>query len=347
MPTAIAALQPTFVMQDVILHGSALPVDISQAVTDANIQMSTDGVTELTFTYQDPGFRTLAQKYLSKGSPVDYHDLKLIVAAIETAGGNSGLGEITITCRPAVVNALKWRRGPLVMRNVSPSEFVQRECAAVNAPSVVQPSSKQASIARDVYTPGQTDVDSSSWTTFTRLGDEIGYNIFEVAGVIYFGKYQYFMDKNTKVDVHWGVTQQAFNDPLQAATAPECRTSIDNATDDSSVSVTVPMSRAQAFRAGYILRLKGVPGFERSFFITSVSYSLSLQGTVSIDASIPTDPTPNPPDDTSGGSGEGGDYTPDQQMARGEAYLAEKPTPAAQTYVAKPFVNGGKGGHLL
>jgi hypothetical protein len=219
-------------------------------------------------------------------------DLRLVVAVVETGTGGSGKGSVTLTCRPAAVDKLKQRRGSLVMKNVSASQFVQNECSAVGVPCVVQTSAKRASISRDVYVVGQTDKNSSSWTTFERLAGEEGYELFEVTGTVYFGRFDHFIKVNPKFEVLWSTAPEDQSSPLLAEAAPQCRTSIDSDTDDRSVTVHVPIQRAADVRAGYVLLLSGVPGFDGSYIITDVTYDLLGQSDVQIDAVVPVDPAP-------------------------------------------------------
>jgi len=228
-------------------------------------------------------------------TPVTYRGLKLIVSVVETSQGG-GLGGITVRCRPAIVDKLKARTGVKVMKKVSPSTFVQSECKAVGATSVVQKSNKRAAIARDVKKSGESyDASSmpSSWTTFRRLADELGYVLYEVEGKVYFAQPTYIVAQKPKVLVSW--YSQDGNEPL---TIPQFRRSVDDT--DIEVSLELPLERASECIPGHGLVVKGFPSFSGTYMITQVNYPLVGAGTVSVTASTVKNPEPQKAGDTGG-----------------------------------------------
>lgn len=298
LPSQTATLDSIYVM------GTKLKKDIVGAVTSASLSMSTSQVTQLTIEMVDKGFAILGQGLFKIGTPVRYKDLYFVVSNTETKGiaGNEGL---TIKCRPETVSKLKARRGTKVMSGASPSEFVIAECKAIGASYYVQPSAKRSSVARDVPKAKEKyekDQEPSSWTTFDRLANELGYAMFEMAGVIYFAKPSYILNaaKKSPLNVTWRKSTYA----TESETVPVCIKSADS--KSVSVDVTLPPARAKECRVGRAMKLSGVPTFDGYYLVDTVDYTLSGQiERVSVSASTAIDPEAHPPDeptDSSGGS---------------------------------------------
>lgn len=290
---------PTTTVDSILLMGSKLKADIKENVTHAELSMSTSQVTQLSITMVDPNFRILKSGLFKIGTPVRYKDLNFTVSNTETTSinGNEGL---TIKCRPQIVTKLKARTGTKVMKKTSPSDFVKSECKAVGAKYYVQSSSKRTSVARDkpkAKEKYESDERPSSWTTFTRLASELGFVLFEIAGVIYFGKPSYLLNaaKKSAMRVTWNTgTVNTLSESV-----PQCVKSVDSAA--TTVQVTLPPQRAKECRVGRAIKLSGVPTFDGYYLITDVDYSLSGNtDRISLSASTPVDPEANPPTTKSG-----------------------------------------------
>lgn len=225
---------------DILFRGKAnLHTIDKDNVTSVTLDMSTTQVTELSFTIEDPGWKILSKGWFDIDTPVTYRGLKLNVSVIETTEGG-GLGGLTVKCRPQATTKLKKQRGSRVVKGVSPAAFVQSECNLVGVDAVVQPGPTKPRIARDTPQKGQEYDETnhpSSWTTFQRLANELGYLMYEVGGVIYFGKPTWLINQNPKIAVQWYPNTDAA--PLSF---PQFRQSIDS--EDIEVSVDLPLERA-------------------------------------------------------------------------------------------------------
>lgn len=279
------------------LRGAKLRADVAEQVTGAPLDLGTEQVTELTLTVEDPDLRLLRTGLFALGTPVDYEDLRLVISALAVDGGQAGTGGLSVECRPALVDRLKRRRGPLVLRNVSPSTFVETEAKAAGARgTVIQPSATRKQVARDVPKAGELDtVDASSWTTCQRLARELGFLFYEAAGFVYFGRPSWLLDRLTRTSVTWG--RAAEDEPhLAALRVPNVRRTRDSSTV-ATASVELDYTRAAEARPGRALALLGVPGFDGRYLITRVTFDLAGTGPVSIDAATPVNPKPEPPED--------------------------------------------------
>jgi hypothetical protein len=272
---------------DIIIKNASWSAQVGDDAMSADVSMDTEQVTELTINIDDPNFSILNKSNIPLGAQVIFRDLKLSVASVEVNDGG-GEGGMTIKARPDIVRRLKNQRGSRSMHNVSPSAFVAAEVHAASGTYLTEPSAKRATIARDVTPKGQQDdVTLNSWSTIQRLAGEIGFIAFEMGGVIYFGKPSWFLQHMPKVTVDFSKK----SDDLGTIGFPTCNRSLDNE-GRASIDLDVPLERANSFRPGYGLVLKGIPRFSATYFIKSVSFPVVGDGTVHISAETPHDPNP-------------------------------------------------------
>lgn len=275
--------------RDVIIRNVKWAKNISTDIISASLSLDIGQVSELTIEVDDPKWATFKASHLPLGAHVSYHDFRFNVARYElTAGG--GEGGFTIVARPRVVRNLKNRKGKLVMNNVSPSRFVALETRAAGGKAICQPSNVRQQVVRDVQVPGQEgNADTSSWSTFQRLANELGFIVYESAGIIYFGKPTWLVKRNPVHKVSW--TFGADDPPSRAVSIPTGYRSLDDM-GRATVDVTVPIERANEFRVGHSIRLTGVPRFsDERFIINTIDYPLVQDGgDVAINATTPFNP---------------------------------------------------------
>lgn len=278
----------------VTILGSRPTRNVREAITSATLSGSLTEVTQLEMTLIDPDWKLLEAGYFGLNMRVEVNEFKLEISNIET-GADGSVETTTLKCRPIVVRRLKDRRGPRVMRNVSPSEFVIAECKAVGAGYVVQPSARRKQVARDVPQKGEQEVavPPSSWTTFQRLARELGFIVFESCGVIYFGQPTWLMNSGAMptVEVAYNAPE---NDPRRPLSVPKCVWTRDEPA--KTMSTLMLIQSASQFRPGKRLILSGVPQFNGSYIMSSFSVGLlDPVPTADISAATPVNPKPQPP----------------------------------------------------
>lgn len=305
--------------------GAHLGIDIRESLRAATIDMTTDEVTQLTLSVVDPGWRILGTGLLVPGMQVDFEDFHLSIAGIDTedADGTEGF---TVKCRPLIVRALKQRVGALILRDISPTEFVSLECAAVGARLVAQSSQQRAIVARDVPTPGQLyDPLStpSSWTTIQRLAEELGYITFESAGVVYFAKPTWLVANLPSASARYRTGDVG----LWSDDVPLCSKSEDSLM--TSVQMRIPSRRVGLYRPGYALDFKGVPQFDGKYIVTAMSFDLlDVGGGVQIQGETPIDPVklqPPPSDGKRNGTYSSEDFVYWAVAQIGDRYVYGQP----------------------
>lgn len=281
--------------------GAPLSENLREALVSASFDMSTDQVSQLTLQFCDPGWKHMKDGVIIPGAWADVEDFQLMVANLEVGevGGSEGW---TAKCRSRAVRFLKGATGAKVMSKVSPTQYIQAECAPFGIKVVAQASAQRSQVARDVPEPGQTyDTPPSAWTTFQRLADELGYICYEAANTVYFGQPTWLL--NNADSGTFEVGYKTGDESLQCLTVPTCSKSEDAVM--KTVTLELPLNRISTIRPGKKLHLSGVPYFEGDYMVSSIQLDLAKpDATLSVTAQTPIDPQPHPPESRTGtGSG--------------------------------------------
>lgn len=323
-------------LRAVTVGGKPLPDDMLDMVISADLEMGVDQVTELTFTFDDPGFKILSSGKFDLDTPVLYRGLHLSTAVLETTEGG-GLGGLTVRCRPLAVRKLKKLRGDRVLHQITPAAYLRSECkkAGIAKDPLAQKSAKKKKIARDVKEDGaRYDPASypSAWTTMQRLAGELGYLLYEVGGTIFFGQPTWLVRHQPTVEVMWYP-----ENGMEPLSIPEFRHSEDS--KDLEISLTLPLERAGSVFPGVGIKISGFPKYTGKYFINSVAYPLAGDGTVTVTASTIRNPEPQTGTGTSTSSVTG-DWVNDADK-RGDncKYTPREMVDRAFTYI-KPSYNG-------
>lgn len=277
---------------ELTLYNRPFDNNLNDAIVSAVWESSVDQVSQLTITLDDPNFTILANGAFTQRAPVGLNGYQLIVSAVETNDG-SGLGGLTISCRPNAIDKLKQLRGAKVRKKVSPSTFVGSECAAAGvAIGDIQPTPKRPKVSRDVAKKGEHyDRESypSAWTTITRLADELGYLAYESGNRIYFGQPTYLSSRLPSFEVQWSNASGATSRETQLN--PVCRRSVDS--EDTEVELNIPLVHAGEAQIGSRLQLNGFPSFSGEYLLRSVSYPVVGTGWYTITGSTMRNPHPS------------------------------------------------------
>jgi hypothetical protein len=288
MATAADALTANDPIDGVIFFGARLQEDLRSELTKAEFDASTDQVAQITLAFMDPGLKRMANGLYTPKIPVNFEDYKMEVASVDISE-QSANELVTVKCRPRVVRQLKQRTGKKVYKNISPSQFVQRECKAIGVTCIVQSSAKRKQVRRDTkQSQHEYDNPPSSWSTFQRLAGELGFIVFESGNVIYFGKPSWLMSlgQSNPLRVNW----KAGDPDSWTLGVPECSKSSDSKI--ATVNFRLPIDRASECTVGRAVLVSGVPGFNGYFLLTSANYGLIRETEISCTASTPDDPQP-------------------------------------------------------
>lgn len=268
---------------NLLFRGRTLSKNVSENVISAGVEASMDMASELAIELHDPYFSLLQSGYFKIYTPVTYQGMNLVLSVIETGKGTGDRGKLTLRARPKAVLDLRKRRGKMVVNNTTASAFVQRECAAVGAKCVVEPTTKRQQILRDVAQRGQTYTATdypSSWTTFSRLANENGFVLFESKGTIFFASPPWLAAHRPKTYVTWSPKVEKY--ALDSLIVPEVRQSLDS--EDIEVTVELPLSRVSQVEPGNAFVFDGFPQYSGTYIVTTVEYPINNVGNLVVTA---------------------------------------------------------------
>lgn len=280
----------------IMLRGRRLRAEVGDALQAAEASVTIDTIGEIAITLYDPDFELLRSGLLAKRGTVDLEDWRTEISVVETNAAEDGAGQVLIRCRSAAVGRLKRRRGPMVMEDASPSDFVEHECKEVGAKYVIQPSAKRRTVARDTAKSSDeaegSGVRPSSWTTFERLGRELGYILFESGNTIYFGQPSWLRKRDGSPAVVTWQTGKA----TDCLGVPKFRDTLDGDDEATTVTFEVHRSRMREFLPGGRVQFKKFEPFDdEPFIVTGMAFPIVRDGILSVTAGMPTDPKPQPP----------------------------------------------------
>lgn len=290
-------LNPGGIIPELTFRGAGLVGRVAEAVIGVpTLDLSTDAVSELKLTLSDPGFALLESGLFAPGTAVDWTDLALEVAAVETGG--SGTPTLEIVARSKGAQALKRTKGALVVRNVSPTSWVASEAKRVGLGFLGEPSAVRPSIARAAPEPGAGEPESS-WDVIQGLAEELGFVAFEAAGRLLFGRPTWLM-RQVAAGAAWVMRYEPSDtvhrdaNPLDVIGIPTCRRSVN--ADETTVSAGVVRANGLKVRPGDLVKLRGVPTFDGDYLVKRVGIDLDALSPVELELAVPFDPPPQPPD---------------------------------------------------
>lgn len=312
----------------IIARGGRLPVTVTEAITSARYEAGVDATGQLTLTFDD---RTLeifrsglfeAGTATKAGSPLDWGPRRLEVRAAELTGE----GVLTVTARALGVCKMQRARGTRVTPNVSPSRWVELEGRAHGLAVVAEPSPGRPHVTRQA--------DEDSWDTCKRLAKELGFLAFEADGVLYFGRPTWLLGRpgnhTLLVDIN-PTSWQPVDDRVLAR--PTVRVTGDNATKVAELSVSVLPDLGHPVDPGWTLKLTRLPYLSGDYIVEKVTVPLDDNGVVSIDATTPINPTPEPPQPPpTAGSAGGGSFTGSFTYVAGKTSAGVVRSPGAGRY---------------
>lgn len=303
--------EPRIRLGRVIVRGGKIKIAVQDQVVDAVLSWGVTEITQLSMTIVDPDFAIWRSALFELGTPMLYREpgmteLPLRVTSVTTDGGPAGTGGLTIAARSEGVYQLRRRRGKKVMRKASPTDFVKAECKAVGLKVVAQKSPQRAQVARDLPQKGQEDLSGaarpSSWTTFLRLAQELGFYCYEFGGTVYFGKPTWLIEQD---DDPLKVAMPLDGAPakLVAREIPTVSASEDAEVPVEITGLAVGKERLAECRPGAAMKLLGLPPYNDNYLITTMSMPLLGNGPIDLTAATPKNPTPQPPVKAGGASG--------------------------------------------
>jgi hypothetical protein len=276
-------------LDSVLVAGTELAADVQAAVTGAPVLTSTtDEVTKLTLSLGDPGWKLTRSGLFGKRASVDTAGLPLEVAVVEP-GPMGGIEGLTVTCRARGVQLLKRTTGPLVRRDISPTEWIAVDARTAGYELVAEDTARRSQIARKAE---QGRDPETAWQVARRLADEVGFWLFEDGTRLYFGRPSWLLQRPgaTVWPVTW--TTGSPSGVIVPTAIPVLRSS-DDAEEAATITLQLPHRQAETVRPGDLIDLDGVPaGFVGRYLVTSMTVPHDDHSPIDVAAATPVDPTP-------------------------------------------------------
>lgn len=271
-------------------RGRAVAADVSDAVVGTpTLELSLTRTSELVLRVHDPDLELIDRLFLLD-TPATVLGLPFDVAAVEV-GGNPGPEVVTVTLRSSGVRALRERKGALVRRNVSRTDFARLEARGVGLNFRGQPSAKQAQVSRQAVDKGSEADPETSWTALERMADELdGWLLAEWGGLLTFASPKWLLANPTRSwVVRWRASSALPPGQLGSLATPNVRQSRDADSDRGTLSVQVPREQGIDVRPGDRLKLHGeLPTFGGYVFLCSeVSIPVDGWSPVTVDGYRP------------------------------------------------------------
>ncbi len=195
-PPGMASL---FSTGQVFINGSALDVNVADALVAAQVDLSITQASTVTLTLHDPDRKLINEDVFNQASILT---LGSTAQSFSLVSVEKQASVLTATFEAYVVAALRTAKGPFTVAagTMTRTQFAtlliqQVEGAGINTPpeswlyglddGYARPSQEQLS-------RGTIDApDEDSWTALQRLTSEIQWICFECLGIVYFGPYEW------------------------------------------------------------------------------------------------------------------------------------------------------------
>lgn len=265
--------------------GEQLPDGYRDAVVGGTIRLSTTTQSELGVQFADLGYRLLGEKRISLGAHVAYQDLEFKIATVD-AGGDG----LAFTARSATWRRLRRHKGPDMQRDTSPTDYFRRRLRKLGIRFVTEDTPRRRHAGRH---KGETDAKA-----LARYAVELGFILFEVAGTVYFGRPTWLADRAARLVVRPGA-------PFLRNGFPALSASVDDPRRAVSLALELEPEVGDRIRPGMAIDLVDVPYFPSTYLVDDVAITLDAATAVTVNASTPINPVPQPPGATATTAGGG------------------------------------------
>lgn len=334
------AYTPPRRVDDVRLEGASSSVNLGDAVLGGRVELTSQEASEVTLELVNTGRRLwgMGRGIVATGARFDWSGLGEFRVAVVDAGDNGGVDTVTIAARPEAIHALKqptMDAGVLSGKDISPTEWLQRRLRLA-APGralrfMGQGSPRRTDIAPVEQGDGTLE---TAWQVAQRLAKELGYWLFEAAGVLYFGQPKWLAGLGTELKV--ALVAGAWGDArLDPVGRPAVRKSLDSE-EGATLEVQLPRWRGEQARPGMRIASKGLYGVPQRWLVTRVSWPVDGgSAPVTVEAAEPVNPKPQPPGGTSAGDGSGSSSSGSTPSSSGSTPATQSGTGSALDFVTE------------
>lgn len=310
LPTAYA---PPSLPAGIMLHGSSGVEGVGDFVLGGSVDLTVEETSEVQIRLANTGRVLFGRGHgvAGIGTRMRWGDLDLRVADLDLSPARGG-SDFTIIARERAIQELKRTNGKGgsvpggVHKDTSPTEYAQRQAQRVGLRFVGEGSARHPEIAATLNDSGLYE---SPWAVLHRLARDLCYLCFVSAGVLYFGRPSWIVDRTTGVKVAafspelggafvgwWGdrdtdtLEMPRFHETEDPEAAQEGRFPFSR-----TLSFRLPRWRGELVRPGMRVELAGLQGIPDRWLVTRVGWPIDNGiAPVEVDCVEPVDPPLNP-----------------------------------------------------
>lgn len=258
--------------------------EISNAVSDAEISLTVDSVSQLTLNIYDPGFRMLNADYFQIRMPITFEGISFEIAVIEASSGDAP-EMITLEARSRAVQQMRRDKGQKTWGKISPSNFAQMMASQFGLDFFGEPTAAKDEIVRT----RNENSDESTWDVLTSLAGDSQYWLFESDGRLFFTSQKFLLRKYANLEIPWPARPKGAY--VQVLDTPTCRRSEDDP-NGAECELLVHWRDGVRMRPGMTFGLTGgrLKPFEIDYLVTEVAWRPGQPEPVKVTARTPVDP---------------------------------------------------------
>lgn len=253
---------------------------LAELVTSIAVEYATDQVAELTITLADPEDKITRQSSGLIGSTLTFDGKRWQIGTVEAELTEWGT-ILTIRARDPLAKKLRVTYKTSAEKKVSPGDWVKGRVKAAGGISLVQPSSKRATIAQS---KNQSVLDVVS-----DLAGELEWSWTSYDGRLIFGSRYAAWQGRVGALPTWRVTWQA--NPATDALTATWSTSDDNTDNRAELELELPYAYGVQLRPWHRINVT-MPGASGTWLVETVSITHDGTTPVQVSATQPKKPSP-------------------------------------------------------
>jgi peptidoglycan hydrolase-like protein with peptidoglycan-binding domain len=231
--------------------GTEREIEISEAIVDLKVSLSSRQPTSIMFKVYDHDFRMFNANYFQVRRELSYLGQTYEIAAVTLSRAPAQADTVDIRAGSRAIQRLARDKGAQTWNGITAAEFAKLKAEEFGLQMFIQQSTKVDSITRIQ----SEERDESTWDILQRLASELEYVCFESYNVLYFTSEDYLLERQPSITINIGsgVHGAAEDDPWYPYAF-----SVQSNDDDwagSALSVKLPRKNAQGLRPGMGIRL--------------------------------------------------------------------------------------------
>lgn len=231
--------------------GTDREAEISESITELNVQLSSRQPSSIIFKVYDPDFKMFNANYFQVRRELSYLGHKYEIASVTISRMPGTPDAVHVRAGSRAIQKMARDKGAQTWNGITAAEFAKLKAEEFGMQMFIQQSTQVDSITRM-----QADErDESTWDVLQRLASELEYVCFEAYNVLYFSSEDYLLERQPHINVNIGSGVNAAHP--EDAWYPYAF-SVQTNDDDwagSSLTVKLPRINAQGLRPGMGVKL--------------------------------------------------------------------------------------------